>query len=76
MKNSFVQQCLNVLKRDDIKNEFRTLLNPILDFILLELSPYIYIILAIICLIFIMIFAILVILILVLKNNNNKLLNI
>jgi hypothetical protein len=68
MKESFVQQCLNILKRDDIKNEFKMILKPVIDFILYEINPYIYIIMAFVFLIFIMILAILIILILLLRN--------
>ncbi len=68
MKDSFVQQCLNLLKRDDIKNEFKMLLKPVIDFILYELNPYIYIIMTLVFLIFIMILAILIILILLICN--------
>ena len=68
MKDSFVQQCLDILKRDDIKNEFKMLLKPIIDFILYEINPYIYITVSLVFLIFIMILAILIILILLLRN--------
>ena len=68
MKDSLVQQCLDILKRDDIKNEFKMLLKPVIDFILYEINPYIYIIVALVFLIFIMILAILVILIMLLRN--------
>jgi hypothetical protein len=43
MKDSLVQQCLDILKRDDVKNEFKTMLKPLIDFILYEINPYIYI---------------------------------
>ena len=68
MKDSLVQQCLDILKRDDIKNEFKMLLKPIIDFILYEINPYIYITVTLVFMIFIMILAILVILILLLRN--------
>ena len=68
MKDSLVQQCLDILKRDDIKNEFKMLLKPIIDFILYEINPYIYITVFLFFLIFIMILAILVILIILLRN--------
>jgi hypothetical protein len=68
MKDSLVQQCLDILKRDDIKNEFKMLLKPIIDFILYEINPYIYITVALVFLIFIMILAILIILIVLLRN--------
>ena len=68
MKESLVQQCLDILKRDDIKNEFKMLLKPVIDFILYEINPYIYITVSLVFLIFIMILAILVILIMLLRN--------
>jgi len=76
MKDSLVKQCLEILKRDDIKNEFKLLLSPIIDFILYEINPYIYMIITLVFIIFLMILAILVILILLLRNKQllNKLL--
>ena len=68
MKDSFVQQCLDILKRDDIKNEFKLMLKPLIDFILYEINPYIYITVTLVFMIFIMILAILIILILLLRN--------
>lgn len=68
MKDSFVQQCLDILKRDDIKNEFKKLLKPVIDFILYEINPYIYIIMSLVFLIFVMILAILIMLILIIRN--------
>lgn len=75
MKESFVQQCLDILKRDDIKNEFKKLLKPVIDFILYEINPYIYIIMSLVFLIFVMILAILIMLILIIRNKEivNKL---
>ncbi len=63
-----VQQCLNILKREDIKHEFKLLLKPVIDFILYEINPYIYAILAFLFLIFSMILSILVILIMMMRN--------
>jgi hypothetical protein len=68
MKGSIVQQCLDILKRDDIKNEFKLVLNPIIDFILYEIKPYIYIIMAMAFCMFVMILAILIILILLITQ--------
>ena len=70
MKDSLVQQCLDILKRDDIKNEFKMLLKPVIDFILYEINPYIYITATLVFLIFVMILAILIILLLLLRNKN------
>ena len=71
MKDSLVQQCLDILKRDDIKNEFKSILKPIIDFILYEINPYIYITVTLVFMIFIMILAILVILIVLLRNKQS-----
>ena len=70
MKDSLVSQCLDILKRDDIKNEFKKLLKPVIDFILYEINPYIYITATLVFLIFVMILAILIILLLLLRNKN------
>ena len=71
MKETIVQQCLDILKRDDVKNEFKMLLKPVIDFILYEINPYIYITVTLVFMIFIMILAILVILLYILRNKNN-----
>jgi hypothetical protein len=70
MKDSLVNQCLEILKRDDIKNEFKMLFKPVLDFILYEINPYIYITMGLVFIIFLMILAILIMLILLLRNKN------
>jgi hypothetical protein len=75
MKDSLVQQCLDILKRDDIKNEFKSILKPIIDFILYEINPYIYITVTLVFMIFIMILAILVILIILLRNKQSLSIN-
>jgi len=68
MKESFAQQCLDILKREDVKNEFKILLNPVIDFIFYEINPYIYITITLVFLIFIMILANLILLILFIRN--------
>jgi hypothetical protein len=68
MKDTLVQQCLDILKRDDIKNELKMLLKPIISFILYEIYPYIYITVTLAFIIFIMILAILIILFMLLRN--------
>ena len=70
MKESLVQQCLDILKRDDIKYEMKILFTPLVDSILYEMNPYIYITILLVFLIFIMILAILILLILVLRNKS------
>jgi len=70
MKESIVQQCLDILKRDDVKNECKMLLKPVIDFILYEINPYIYITVTLVFMIFIMILAILLTLIYILRSKN------
>jgi hypothetical protein len=73
MKDGFVQQCLEILKRDDIKRELKGLYSPIIDIILFQLNPYIYFSISVIVFIFIMVLAILILLILILRNKNGSL---
>jgi hypothetical protein len=35
--------CLDILKREDVKTEIKNLMSPIVDMILIDLYPYIYI---------------------------------
>jgi hypothetical protein len=75
MKDSIVQQCLDILKREDVKKEFKMMLKPVIDFILYEINPYIYMTVLLVFMIFIMILAILLILVYILRNKSlfNKL---
>ena len=68
MKESIVQQCLDVLKREDIKIEIKRFFTPVIDLCFNEINPYMYITLFLVFSIFIMNLAILVLLILVLRN--------
>jgi hypothetical protein len=42
IKNTIIQECIDVLKRDDVKNEFKTFLTPVIDIILAQINPYLY----------------------------------
>ena len=42
IKDTLIQQCLDLLKRDDVKNELKALMKPMIDLILEELYPYIF----------------------------------
>jgi hypothetical protein len=42
IKHSFLQQCLAILKREDIKTELKLLMRPMIDLILQEIYPYIF----------------------------------
>jgi hypothetical protein len=71
MKDSLIQQCLDILKKEEVKNELKLLLKPIIHFILYELNPYLYIILLFVFILFLMILAILILLILLLRNHHS-----
>jgi hypothetical protein len=70
MKEGLVQQCLDILKRDDIKHELKCFCMPVIELLFNEIAPYVYLIIGIIFLIFVMILAILILLILILRNKN------
>lgn len=72
MVDSLVKQCLDILKREDIKNEFKILLKLVLDLILYEINPYIYITLSLVFLIFILLIIILIILIILIRTVKPK----
>ena len=42
MKNSLIKECIEVLKRDDVKAEVKTFVTPVIDLILVEINPYLY----------------------------------
>ena len=70
MKNPLIKQCLDILKREDVKQEIKTLFTPIIDIILQEIYPCLYLIILLVALIFILILAILIILVFLLRNKN------
>jgi len=42
IKETIVNECLNVLHRDDVKEEFKTLMKPLIDMLIKEIYPYIF----------------------------------
>jgi len=54
MKEQIIQQCLDILKREDIKYELKSFCGPVLEMIFNVINPYIYIIIFLVLLIFIM----------------------
>ena len=50
LKNSLIQECIGVLKREDVKTEFKNILSPFVDLITQQIDPYLYL-----CLIFVII---------------------
>jgi hypothetical protein len=64
INKKFINNCLDLLKSKDVKNEIKIILSPLTDLIIYEIYPYIYTIIILVFLIFILIFIILFILIL------------
>ena len=42
IKNALIKECIEVLKRDDVKTEVKTFVNPIIDLILIQINTYLY----------------------------------
>ena len=42
MKDSVIEKCLAILKRDDVKDELKKIITPLTNIILVEIYPYIY----------------------------------
>jgi hypothetical protein len=68
IRKSFLKQCLITLKREDIKDEIKTIFTPVVEFILQEISLYLYLFIFFILVSFILHLGILIIL---LRNNKN-----
>lgn len=61
-KEKIIKQCLTFIKREDVKEEFKNLLRPMMEMILHEIYPYLYISLVFLLVNFILILGILVLL--------------
>jgi hypothetical protein len=66
--SSLVQQCLDILKRDDIKNELNLLSSSVINYILHEIQPFVIILIVFVLTMFIMNLAIIIMLVLLLRN--------
>ena len=42
MDSKITQACLGILKREDVKNELKNMMHPLVDMILVDIYPYIY----------------------------------
>lgn len=62
IKDQFIQECLHVLKREDIKKELRNITKPWMDIILQDIYPYIFLSLLFVIMSFLLILAIFLIL--------------
>ena len=62
LKDTMIDYCLNILKREDIKNEFKHLMRPMLDVVLQEIYPYIFLSMIFVFISFLLILAIFILL--------------
>ena len=66
-KSAVINECLDVLRRDDVKDEIKQLFVPIIDLLLKEIYPYIFL-----SMIFVVISFLLILGIFILLLRNNK----
>ena len=66
VKNKAIDNCLDIIKREDVKQELKHLFKPIIQLILQEIYPYIYLSVLFLLISF---FLVLGIFILLLRNN-------
>lgn len=74
-KNSaIIQECIDLLKRDDLKYQLKLFLEPIITMIFNVLNPYIYVLLGVTVIIMLLLIAILVIVVIMLRDKRQDLL--
>ena len=42
LKENIISECIEIIKRDDVKKEIKAMFSPIIDLILQEIYPYIF----------------------------------
>jgi hypothetical protein len=62
IKERVIQECLEVLGREDVKEEIKNITKPLIDLILKEIYPYIYISIIFVLISFLLILGIFIIL--------------
>ncbi len=67
MKDQLIEECLQILSREDVKKELKELFKPIVSLIIQEIYPYLYISIMFITICFLLILGIFYLL---LRNNN------
>lgn len=72
MKYSLINECLLLLKRNDVKKEIYTFLNPFLQELLTILYPYIYLCLILVFISFLLILGTFILILRINKNGTLK----
>lgn len=62
MYNDFIDKCKLLLRRPDVQEELRMLVKPLLDYIMVFITPYIYISLILVVISFLLILGIFILL--------------
>jgi hypothetical protein len=62
IKERIIQECFDILGRDDVKQEIKNITRPLIDIILKEIYPYIYISIIFVFISFLLILGIFIIL--------------
>ena len=62
IKERIIQECFDILGRDDVKQEIKNITQPLIDIILKEIYPYIYISIIFVFISFLLILGIFIIL--------------
>lgn len=68
-KDHFINECIKLLKKKEVKNELKALMRPMIDMILIEIYPYILLSMLFVFISFLLILGIFVLL---LRNNHAK----
>jgi hypothetical protein len=63
IKEKLLNECLNIFKREDVKEEIKEIMKPVIDMILKEIYPYIYLSLIFVIISFLLILGIFLILV-------------
>ena len=71
-KDSVISECVNILKRKDVKDEVKAIFQPIIDMVLQEIYPYIFLSMIFVLISFLLILGIFYLLL----RNNLKALNL
>ena len=63
IKETLLNECLNIFKREDVKKEIKEIMKPVIDMILKEIYPYNYLSLIFVIISFLLILGIFLILV-------------
>ena len=55
LKTTVINECLNTLKREDVKDQLKELMKPLVDMIIQQLYPYIFLSIIFVCISFLLI---------------------